>query len=340
MAGQLILVTGISGFIGKHCALELLNHGYKVRGTVRNLDKAEQVKSILAKHCDVSALEFVATDLMSDDNWPAAMQNVYGVLHVASPVAVAQPKDPEELIQPARQGTMRAIRSAAEAGVKRFIHTSSIAAVYHGYPPSRTAPFTEDDWTIVATPGVTAYAKSKALAERVARDFIEAGKSQMYYASINPGIVLGPVLDGDLSPSAKLVQDLMRGKYPGCPRLAFSFVDVRDVAKMHRLALESSQPSGGRYIAAAEVAWLVDLARAIKSKLGAPAYKVPRLEVPNLLVRLSSLFDPEVRSILPDLGHPLFLDNSRTIAALGIKFIPLAEAAPATAQSLLDLKLV
>jgi len=340
MAEKTILVTGISGFIAKHCAVDLLRHGYRVRGTVRNQKKAEEVKATLGQHCDISQLEFVQADLLSDAGWEAAMQGVYGVLHLASPFILNEPKDPDELIRPAVEGTLRVLKAAVAAGAQRFVQTSSMAAVQYGHPKDRSAAFTEDDWTVLDGPGVTSYTRSKTLSERAARDFMNQQQTAMHYASVNPGLVLGPLLDRDMGGSAEVIQMFLRGKYPGCPRLSFGVVDVRDVATMHRLALETSEPSGGRYLGVSESAWFLDMMRPIKAQLGANAKKVPSFELPNFMIRLVALFDPAARSIVPDLGEELHIDNSRTRKALGIEFMGVNESAPAMARSLVDLGLV
>jgi dihydroflavonol-4-reductase len=340
MTQKTILVTGISGFIAKHCAVDLLRQGYRVRGTVRSLQKAEEVKVTLAKHCDISPLEFVQADLLSDAGWDAAMQGVHGVLHLASPFILNEPKDPNELIRPAVEGTLRVLQAAVAAKVQRFVQTSSMAAIAYGHPKTRTNPFTEDDWTIQDGPGVTSYTRSKTLSERAARDFMAQHRPDMHYASINPGLVLGPLLDRDMGGSAEVIQMFLRGKYPGCPKLSFGVVDVRDVAVMHRLALETSEPSGGRYMGVSESAWFMDMMRPIKAQLGAQAKKVPSFELPNFMIRLVALFDPAARGIVPDLGLELRIDNSRTRKALGMEFIGVEESAPAMAKSLVDLDLV
>ncbi len=340
MTDKTILVTGISGFIAKHCALDLLQHGYRVRGTVRSLKKADEVKSTLGQHCDIRALEFVEADLLADTGWDSAMQGIYGVQHLASPFILNEPKDPNELIRPAVEGTLRVLKAATASKVERFVQTSSMAAVMYGHPKDRTKPFTEDDWTVLDGPGVSSYTRSKTLSERVARDFMAQTKPSMHYASINPGLVLGPLLDRDMGGSAEVIQMFLRGKYPGCPKLSFGVVDVRDVAKMHRLALETAEPSGGRYIGVSEAAWFLDMMRPIKARLGSQAKKVPRFELPNFMIHLVALVDPAARSILPDLGVALYLDNRRTRQALGMDFIGVEESAPAMAQSLVDLGLV
>ncbi|MEZ5661128.1 MAG: aldehyde reductase [Burkholderiaceae bacterium] len=340
MSDATVLVTGISGFIAKHCALDLLEHGYRVRGTVRSTDKAEAVRATLAAHADVSGLDFAQADLMSDAGWSEAMQGVHGVLHVASPFPLAQPKDEDELIRPAVDGTLRVLRAAKAAGVKRFVQTSSSVAVMHGHGNARPGVFTEAVWTNPDGPHVTAYAKSKTLAERAARDYVAKEYPEAHFASVNPGLVLGPLLDTDAGSSADLIASCLRGKYPGSPRLSFPVVDVRDVAIAHRLALETSAPSGGRYLAVSGAVWFKDLMSPIKSALGDRARRIPSRELPNFMVKLVSIFDPEVRTILPELGLEVRIDNSATRAALGMEFRPHTESAPAMAESLMRLGLV
>jgi dihydroflavonol-4-reductase len=340
MDKQNILVTGISGFIAKHCAIELIKHGYAVRGTVRSLNKVDEVRATLEKHGDVGALSFVESDLNSDAGWEEAAKSVYGVLHVASPFVLDQPKNPEDLIRPAVDGTLRVLRAAEKAGVKRFVQTSSSIAITAGHPKDRTTAINEDDWTVLDGRGVNAYAKSKTLAERAARDFIATSKSNMHYCSVNPGFVLGPMLDRDIGASAEVIQMFLRGKYPGVPKLAFPVVDVRDIALMHRLALETKEPSGGRYFGFSELAWFMDMMRPIKAELGAAARKVPSFELPNAVMRVVALFDAAARGVVDQLGYAPKLDNNRTRNALGITFRPVTESAPAMARSLIEAGLV
>jgi dihydroflavonol-4-reductase len=340
MTKPTVLVTGVSGFIAKHCALEMLKAGYGVRGTVRSLERADEVKASLAKHVDVSRLEFAQADLESDAGWDAAVAGCAHVLHVASPFPAAQPSDEQDLIRPAVQGTLRVLRVAAASGAQRFVQTSSMVAVMSGHPRERTAPFTEADWTPVDSPNVTAYGKSKTLAERAARDFMAKDTSGMHYSSVNPGLVLGPALDRDIGTSAAIVQAFLKGKYPGAPRMAIPCVDVRDVARMHRLALETNAPSGGRYLGAAETLWLIEIAEAIRAGVGDAARKVPTRVLPDWLVKLLAIFDGGARQTVPELGKAMNVDNSLTRRTLGIEFIPAREAAVATAKSLIELKLV
>jgi dihydroflavonol-4-reductase len=336
MPTQTVLITGISGFIAKHCAVELLTHGYGVRGTVRSLAKAEQVRATLGKHADVSGLEFVEADLNSDAGWDKACEDAWGVLHVASPFPLAQPKDENELIRPAVDGTLRVLKAAVAAGVKRFVQTSSTAAIMYGGDKGRGRPFTEDDWTDVNGAHVSAYSKSKTLAEKAARDFIRTDGKALHYSSVNPGFVLGPLLDNDAGSSADAIGMFLKGKYPGCPRLYFPYVDVRDIATMHRLALETSEPSGGRYLGVAGVASFKVMMIPIKAQLGEKARKVPVRELPDFVIKLIGLFDPAARGIVPDLGHVMQVDNSRTRTALRMDFRGVEEAAPAMARSLIE----
>lgn len=340
MSDKQILITGISGFIAKHCAIELLTHGYAVRGTVRSLSKADDVRTTLAKHCDIAGLQIVVADLSADVGWNDAMQGIAGVLHVASPFPVAEPANPDEVLRPAIDGTMRVLKAAIANHVPRFVQTSSSVAIMYGHPHSRTKPFTEDDWTNVDSPGVTTYAKSKTLAERAARDFIAQTKPDLHYSTINPGFVLGPLLDRDVGTSGEVILMFLRGKYPGAPKLSFPVVDVRDIARMHRLALETTEPSGGRYMGVSETAWFIEMMRPIKARLGRSARKVPSFEMPSFLVRLVAIFDSAARGVVAELGYQAKVDNSRTRKALGMEFIPVTESAPAIAQSLVDLKLV
>jgi dihydroflavonol-4-reductase len=340
MAKPTVLITGISGFIAKHCAVEMLNAGYGVRGTVRSMQKADDVTASIARHADVGRLEFAAADLDSDDGWGRAVAGCGFVLHVASPFPAKQPKDEQELIRPAVAGTLRVLRAASAAKVERFVQTSSTAAVFYGHSRERTAPFTEDDWTNAGHPSVTAYSRSKTLAERAARDFMAQERPALHYSSVNPGLVLGPALDRDIGTSATIVQMFLKGKYPGAPRMSIAVVDVRDVARMHRLALETRAPGGGRYLGSAATLWMIDIARALRQHLGDAARKVPTRELPDWAVRLAALYDPGARLAVPELGKFVPVDTTRTRRELGMEFIPADEAVAAMGRSLLDLKLV
>jgi dihydroflavonol-4-reductase len=340
MSKPTVLITGISGFIAKHCAVEMLDAGYGLRGTVRSLKRADEVRAALARHTDTSRLEFAQADLESDAGWSEAVAGCAHILHLASPFPAAQPRDEQDLIRPAVQGTLRLLRVASAAGVQRFVQTSSMAAVIYGHPHSRTEPFTESDWTVVDAPGISAYVKSKTLAERAGREFAEKDRSGMHYSTVNPGLVLGPALDRDIGTSAEIVQMFLRGRYPGVPRLKIPCVDVRDVARMHRLALEVDAQSGGRYLGAADCLWMIEVASALREKLGDAARKVPHRELPDWLVKIVATFDGTARQAVPDLGKDIRVDSSLTRRTLGLQFIPAPESAVALARSLIELQLV
>jgi dihydroflavonol-4-reductase len=298
------------------------------------------VRHTLARHADVARLSFAQADLESDEGWDGAVAGCAHVLHVASPFPAKQPRDEQALIRPAVEGTLRVLRAAAAANVERFVQTSSMVAVMYGHPRDRSAPYTEADWTQVEDPGVTPYAKSKTLAERAAREFAAGPGSGLHYSSVNPGLVLGPALDRDIGTSAEIIQLFLKGKYPGAPHMSIPCVDVRDVARMHRLAIESRAPSGGRYLGSADSLWLIEIARALRERLGDAARRVPTRELPDWLVKVVGLFDPAARLAVPELGKHVRVDNSLTRRTLGLEFIPAAEAAAAMARSLIELKLV
>ena len=325
-----VLVSGVSGFIGRHIAREFLEHGYPVRGTLRSLDKADSVRACLAGHVDVGGLDFAEADLMSDEGWTEVLSGVRHVVHSASPFPLSQPKDPNVLVRPAVDGTMRVLQAATAAGAESFVQTSSIAAITPGHG-GRVC--TADDWADLGSPSATPYVLSKTLAERTARDSVAGGTGSLRYMSVNPGFVLGPLLDASAGTSADVVSMMLTGKYPAVPRVQFSIVDVRDVAAAHRLAVEKGKP-GGRYVATSGSLWMREMAQVLRRALGERARKVPRSELPDFLVRVLGVFDRSVRTILPDLGVPVRVDASRTSEELGIAFRPAEEAVVAMAESL------
>ena len=335
MADKRVLITGVSGFIAGHTALEFLKAGYHVRGSVRNAAKGDAIAAVLGQHGDISRLEFVEADLGSDQGWPEAVKGCDCVAHLASPFPLAQPKDENDLIRPAVEGTLRVLKAAKAAGVKRFVQTSSMVAVIQGHRHEKTS-FTEDDWSNLAAPGITAYQKSKTLAEKAGRQFMAEHGSDMHYATVNPGLVWGPALDRDIGSSVEIVRMFLAGKYPGAPKLKLLVVDVRDIAKMHRLAMETGEPSGGRYLGVCGDVWMMDMARMMREELGAKARKAPKFLLPDFVIKAIGLVDPAARTAIPDLDLDWKVDNSRTRQALGIEFISPREALLASARSLID----
>jgi nucleoside-diphosphate-sugar epimerase len=337
-----ILVTGGSGFVGSHCILQLLATGHHVRTTVRNLKREGEVRAMLkeggAKPGD--RLSFFATDLENDVGWPQAVAGCEYVLHVASPLPPNMPKREDELIVPAREGTLRVLRAARDAGVKRVVLTSSFAAIGYGRPPRKT-PFNETDWTDLNGDGVYAYVKSKTLAERAAWDFIANQGGGLELSVVNPVGVFGPVLGPDYSASILLVQRLMDGAIPGVPRLYFGVVDVRDVADLHIRAMTHSAAKGERFLAVAgDFMSMLDIAKVLKSRMGASGKRVPTRELPNWLVRIAALRDPAIKLILPELGKPKNDTNEKAKRLLAWESRSNEDSIVATAESLVRLGLL
>jgi nucleoside-diphosphate-sugar epimerase len=332
-----VLVTGGSGFIATHCISQLLAAGHTVRATVRNLKREPEVRAMLREAGSEPGgrLSFFAADLESDAGWPEAAAGCEYVLHVASPFPGGTPKDENELIRPAREGALRVLRAARDAGVKRVVLTSSFAAIGYGHPPQE-APFDETSWTDPSGPGLTAYVKSKTLAERAAWDFIAREGGGLELTVVNPVGVLGPVLGPDYSTSILLVQRLMNGAMPGCPRLCFGIVDVRDVADLHLRAMTDPAAKGERYLAVSgNFLWMIEMARVLKARLGERASRVPTRQIPDWLVRVVALKDPAARQILPELGKKKNATGEKARRVLGWQPRSAEDAIVATAESML-----
>jgi nucleoside-diphosphate-sugar epimerase len=331
-----VLLTGISGFLGGHVALQLLNAGFAVRGSVRSLDKADKVRTSLAKAgADISSLEFVALDLLDDAGWDEAARDCRYLQHVASPFVITLPKDKNELIRPAVEGTRRALSAAMANGVERMVLTSSIAAIVYGHI-DHSRPFTESDWTDVDAPGVPAYPQSKTLAEREAWRLVDAAGRRNDLAVINPGVIYGPLIDEDAGTSATIIQRLLRGGMPGAPSMSFTVVDVRDVAAAHIAAMINPAAGGQRFIVGATQMSIMEVSAALRPAFPQYAGKLPRFELPNWAVWLVGLVDSSVSNNIKELGTVKLVDTSRARALLGRPFIPGADAAIATGQSLIE----
>ena len=339
---MLILVTGGSGFIASHAILQLLNAGHRVRTTVRDLKREPEVRAML-KQGGVQAgerLSFFAADLQNDSGWAAAVADCDYVLHVASPVPAHAPKHEDELIVPAREGALRVLRASRDARVKRVVLTSSFAAIGYGHPP-QTAPFNETNWSDTSGSDVTAYVKSKTLAERAAWDFIAREGRDLELSVINPVAVFGPVLGPDYSTSVLLIQRLMSGAVPGSPRLSFGVIDVRDVADLHIRAMTHPAARGERFLAVAGDFMLIhDIAKVLKHRMGEAGRRVPMRQLPNWLVRIAALRDPAVKQLLPELGKLKNGGNEKAKRLLGWAPRSSEEAIISCAESLLDLGLL
>lgn len=338
---KIVLVTGGSGFIAVHCILQLLNTGYRVRTTVRSLDRETEVRDMLAiGGVDAGErLTFIAADLASDNNWKEAVSGCTYVLHVASPTPLKGYKHEDEMIIPAREGVLRVLRAARGAGVKRVVLTSAFGAIGFGHP-QQTAPFSESDWTELNSK-TPAYQKSKTLAERAAWDFITQEGAGLEMAAINPVAVLGPVLGPDFSHSIQIIKRLMHDKTLGSPRINSSFVDVRDVADLHLRAMTDPAANGERFLATAgQSVWLVAIAEVLKRRMGAAAAHIKVRELPNWLLRFIALWDPVVKALTPMLGKLMNTTNEKAVRLLGWQPRPTEEAIVATAESLVRLNLL
>lgn len=342
MSSKLVLVTGGSGFIGAHCILQLLKAGFRVRTTVRSLEREPDVRSMLriggVEPGD--ALSFAVANLMSDAGWPQAVADCNFVLHVASPFPLKVPKDENELIVPAREGALRVLRAARDAGVCRVVLTSSFAAVGYGTTPG-PEPYTEENWTNPDGPGVTPYVKSKTLAERAAWDFMAREGGTLELSVVNPVGVFGPVFSRDFSTSIVIIKRLMDGGVPACPRLKFGAVDVRDVASLHLSAMTHPAATGERFLAVAgSFISILQIAQILRERMGAAASRVPTREMPDWVLRVMGLFDSSIRQIVPELGKYKDATSAKAQRVLGWQPLSAEDSIVATAESLLQLGLV
>jgi nucleoside-diphosphate-sugar epimerase len=341
-----VLVTGGTGFVGSHAVVQLLAAGYQVRTTMRSLKRVEDVKAMLRvggiAAAVIDSVEFAEADLLRDAGWAEAAQGCEFVLHVASPLPMSVPKDENELIIPAREGTLRVLRAARDAGVRRVVVTSSTAAVSYGHAPQEEA-FTEADWSDLtgAHGKVPPYMKSKTLAERAAWDFMAREGGAMELAVVNPVGVFGPVLGPDYSGSIEIVRRLMDRALPGCPRISFGVVDVRDVVDLHLRAMVDPAAKGERFLAVAgESMSFLDVARVLKRRMGAAGKRVPVRSIPDWVLKLMAIFDPAVRVVVPELGKVRESSSEKARRVLGWAPRSNEEAIVATAESLVELGLL
>ncbi|ABD53446.1 NAD-dependent epimerase/dehydratase family protein [Jannaschia sp. CCS1] len=319
-----VFLTGVTGFIAKRIALDLLNGGHTVTGSLRNPARADEVRDALHPHLtDPGSLEhltFATLDLTRDEGWTDAMAGCDTLMHTASPFPLSSPKDENDLIRPAVDGTLRALNAAKDAGVTRVILTSSVVAIEANDRPN---PQTPANWTDVNHPRATPYYTSKTLAERAAWDFV-AEHPEMQLTTINPSLVLGAPLDDNYGTSLSLIERMMAGKDPALPPLGFGLVDVEDVSAMHIAAMARPESAGNRYIASAGSMMMPAIGAHLKGIY--PDRKIATRQAPGWLLRVLALFDPSIRTILPQLGHMPEFDTSVSIRDLGITFTPATTA--------------
>lgn len=327
---ETVLVTGGSGYIGGWCVVELLRRGYNVRTTVRSLAKEPAVRAMIAAEVDPGdRLSFFAAELTKDAGWDEAVAGCDYVLHVASPIGTDMPSDPNDLIVPAREGALRALAAAAKAGVKRVVLTSSVAAAAS---PGEDITSDESAWTAPDDPD--AYRQSKLQAERAAWDFVSK-HPELELATVNPSMVIGPVLTPENMGSVQVVWRILAGKLPGIPKLGFPLVDVRDVVDLHLRAMTMPEAKGERFIASTQFLWMSEIAAILRDKLGARAPKVPKRNVPSAVIRLMSIFDRSLRRVTPNLGRKRRFSSAKAQRVLGWSPRPVAQSVLDCAESLI-----
>lgn len=334
---ETVLVTGGTGFVGAHCILQLLEKDYKVRTTLRSLNRKSEVLEML-KVGGITAfdhLEFIEADLTKDTNWNQAVEGCDYVLHVASPIFLRVPKDENEMILPAVEGTIRILKAARNAGVKRVVMTSNFGAVGYSHKDT-TKLITEESWTDPSEKGLSAYNKSKVMAERAAWDFIHKEGGNLELSVVNPMGIFGPALGPDLSSGFELLKRVLDGSMKAIPDITLGIVDVRDVADLHIRAMTNPGAKGQRFLAlAGGILSLPEIAVLLKNKLGEKAKHVSTQRLPDWLVRVAALFSPEARNILPQLGRYRNASNDKAKTLLGWRPRSNEEAILATAESLL-----
>lgn len=332
---RLVLVTGGSGYIAGYVIAQLLNAGEAVRTTVRSLKREGEVRATIGRIAPTERLSFMAADLGADAGWAEACAGAERLIHVASPLPSGNPKDEQELIRPARDGALRVLKAARDAGATRVVMTSSTAATCYGRG-GRDEPFTEADWSDPEGRwDSSAYERSKVIAERAAWDWHIAEGGKLELVTVCPGAVLGPVLGGDFSASIDIVKKLLDRSMPGLPRFGWPLVDVRDIADLHVRALDAPGAAGQRYIGAGDFWWIADIAASVREQVPEAAGRVPKMGLPNWLVRLSATFDPVIRDRLFELDKHRPISSAKARSELGWSPRGHAEAVRDTARSLI-----
>ena len=331
-----ILVTGGTGFIGGQLIDRLLDAGHSIHTTVR--DKPGSEPRLRARWSEAGErLQVFEADLEADRGWTEAATGCDAAMHVASPFPLSVPGHPDELVVPAREGALRVLQAARDAGAGRFVLTSSAAAIAYGHPPGKSH-FTHEDWTVLENPAVPPYHRSKTVAELASRDWVAANAPDMVFCSINPVAVLGPVVNDDLSTSIELIKKLMTGEIPAIPRVGFGIVDVRDVVSAHIAALnaDAKDVADGRFPVSDRFLWMSEIADILRERTPAYAAKVASRKLPNLAVRLAAPFVPDIAQIEPELGRTRDVSGAHARDVLGLDYIPAADAIEATARSLVQ----
>ena len=336
-----VLLTGVSGWIAKHTAIELLNKGYEVLGTVRNNNLIDQTKQTIGKYSPIEKLSFVELDLLKDEGWNEAAKGCKYIFHIASPFPIKVSRNREVLLPVAVDGTIRVLNAGLNAGVEQIIKTSSIVAMFR--KPNRTNPYTfgENDWTDENwTEGVNDYFLSKTKAEKAAWELMESKGLRNKLTTICPGGVFGDALDKKGGTSIEYVRQFMAGKFPGAPKFAVLISDVRDIAKAHVACIGNTKVGGRRLIVGKEVKKLVELSQLMAEAMPEYAKKLPKKELPNFMVKLISYIDSSAKTMIPDLGIMMQTDPTYAEKLLGFEFKAAKDCMAENAKSVVRLGLV
>jgi nucleoside-diphosphate-sugar epimerase len=333
-----VLVTGATGFIAKWCISTLLSSGYEVRGTVRSLGRAEEVRAAVARAgANPAGLELVEADLMIDSGWATALRGCRYVQHVASPFPLKPPRHADELIRPAKEGTLRVLRHADTAGIERVVLTSSTTAIVYPSAGPQARIYDERDWTDPSRTDLSAYIVSKTVAERAAWDFVDHLGRRRSLAVINPGLVLGPAIDRDLSSSHDILRRMGIGAFPAVPAVGYPVADVRDVAEAHLHAMTVPGAGGERFIAAEDYLTFMDMARLMQRELPHLKWRLPWFVIHDVFVRALSRVDRRLGPILPDVSVVRRTRNDKARTVLGQTFRPAEEAILSAIRSLSEI---
>jgi nucleoside-diphosphate-sugar epimerase len=333
---QLVLVTGGTGFVGIHCIVQLLQQGYKVRATIRSIKRKQEVLDMLLEGGinSINQVEFIETDLLKDDNWDKATQGCTYVLHVASPIYLKLPKHEDEMIRPAVEGAVRVLKAARDAGVKRVVMTSNFGAVGYSHK-DKTQLITEESWTDPNEKGLSAYNKSKVLAELAAWEFMKKEGGNLELAVINPMGIFGPSLSPALSSGFGLLQKVITGEMKALPDISLGIVDVRDVADLHLRAMINPAAKGQRFLAlAGGTLSLLEIAKLLKQKMPAITQNTSTKALPTWLLRIVVLFNKQAKAILSLVGIYREASNEKAKQLLGWQPRSNEEALLATAESM------
>jgi dihydroflavonol-4-reductase len=341
-----VLVTGASGFVATHCIVQLLRAGYRVRGTLRSAARGASLRSVLRRELGadgalIDKLELCEAELTLDADWREAVRSCDHVLHIASPVPTTPPKNPAEVILPARDGTLRVLRAAEAEGVRRVVMTSSIAAVLYGHARDGSRTYDERDWSVLSTE-TGPYEQSKTQAERAAWDYVEslAPERRFELVTLQPGVVLGPVMDDDYAVSVEVVRKLLAREAPGCPNLGWALTDVRDLAAAHLSALRVPEARGQRFIVASHHVTLREIAAVLARRFAARGFKVPSTSVPDWVLKVVGYWDRTAALAVPELGKRQDVSSAQARAVLSFRPRDIEDTLVDTAESLIQHQLI